>query len=139
MFSADLPVWFYCVQVYGFLGASENSRKIHRKSTHYKVPCARSGARGGSKGPQAPCWRPPPLAAPGGLLVGSHTPGALPGPLFLPVARKFQNRNSFSDLHRGAAATLCSSSGKLIWRLFWPPMRGNHRHRHHHRPSITPP
>src|ERR1041385_2818938 len=59
MFSAEMSVWFYCVQQNGFLGVSENSRKNHRKSTHPKDHCARSGARGQPGGPQAPCWRGP--------------------------------------------------------------------------------
>src|SRR3954466_14474275 len=65
--------------------------------------------------------------------------GLLHFALFLPPARKLQNRSCFSNLRRGAAATLCSSPGELIWRILWPPVRGNHRHRHHHRLSITPP
>src|ERR1041385_3468348 len=66
MFSAELSVWFYCVQENGFLGLSENSRKNHRKSTHPKDHCARSGARGQTGGPQAPCWRGPTPGRAGG-------------------------------------------------------------------------
>src|SRR6187399_1399675 len=75
LFSAELPVWFICVQENGFLSISEKSTKNHRKSTHPKEPGARSGARGGPGGAQAPCGRPPPpWAAPGGRLGGAHTP-----------------------------------------------------------------
>src|ERR1041385_4288949 len=72
-------------------------------------------------------WGPPPSS------------GALPGLLFIPVTRKPQNRSRFPSFRRGAAATLYSSSGGLIWRLIWPPERGDRRHRHHHRHSIHPP
>src|SRR4051812_20997597 len=61
MFSAELSVWFYCVHENGFLGVSENSRKNHRKSTHAKDHCARSGARGqpgGRLGGSTPLWCP---------------------------------------------------------------------------------
>src|SRR4051812_12431307 len=80
MFLADLLVWFYCVQVYGFLGASENSRKIYRKSTYQKLPPVGSGARGRPRG--ALCalrMRPPPWPR-RGRLGWSHTPWCLTWP-----------------------------------------------------------
>ena len=114
---------------------SENTRK----STHPEEPNARSGTRGELWGPQAPPWRGQGWGRalrPPGLLPPS---GALPTLLFIPVTRKPQNRSRFPSFRRGAAATLCSSSGGLIWRLIWPPERGDRRHRHHHRHSILPP
>src|SRR3954465_14235887 len=72
--------------------------------------------------------------------VGPPHSGALPRPLFIPVERKPQNRSRFPSFRRGAATTLCSSLGGLIWRLFRPPVRGDHRHyHHHHHQSIIPP
>src|SRR4051812_34123570 len=83
----------------------------HRKSTHQKVPCAKSGARGA---PSALLARPTPWSRREAAWGGPTHSGALPGPLFLAVAEKPQNRGRFSNLCRGAAATLCSSSGELI-------------------------
>src|ERR1041385_5927742 len=57
LFSAELPVWFYCAQENGFLDISENSQKNTRKSTHPKEPEAISGTRGQPRGAQAPPWR----------------------------------------------------------------------------------
>ena len=74
MFSAELPVWFICVQENGFLGISEKSTKNHRKSTHPKEPGARRGTRGGPGGPRRPGGAAQPLAAPGGRLGGPHAP-----------------------------------------------------------------
>ena len=69
--------------------------------------------KGGLGGSQGASRRVPgaaqPLAAPPALLGGSHTPGALDGPLFILPSRKLQNRSHFFDLRRGFAATLCSS------------------------------
>src|ERR1041385_1906222 len=140
LFSAELPVWFICAQENGFLVVPENSQKITRKSTHPKEPGARSGTRGETWGPQAPplAWpgvRPRPLAA----WAAPPSSGALPRLLFIPVTRKPQNKSRFPSFRRGASATLCSSSGGLIWRLIWPPERGDRRHRHHHHQSIHPP
>ena len=72
---------FYCAQENGFLGISENSTKNHRKSTHPKGHCARSGARGQPGGPQAP-----PLAASGGRLGGSF-------PLWCPTLARIYPRD----------------------------------------------
>ena len=115
LFSAELPVWFYCVQENGFLGISENFGKIHRKSTHQKLPPARSGARG------APgTWLVRPHPWPRRLAAWGPPPssGALLRPLFISVTGKPRNRSRFSSFRRGASATLCSSLGGLIWRLF---------------------
>src|SRR4051812_34105627 len=139
MFSAELSIWFYCVQENGFLGVSENSRKNHRKSTHPKDQYTRSGARGQPRGPRRLAGAAPPLAAPGGRLGGSSPLWCPTLPPIYSRARKPQNRSCFPNSRRGAAATLCSSPGGLIWRLFWPPMRGDHRHPHHHHHSILPP
>src|ERR1043165_6037560 len=136
LFSAELPVLFSFVQVSGYLGKLEKSQKI---ILIISIPEASSVPKGGHRAPRRVHGAAQPLAAPGTLLGGSHTPWCPNFALFLPPARKLQNRSPISDLRRGAAATLCSSLGELIWRLLWPPVRGNHRHRHHHRLSITPP
>src|ERR1041384_1812739 len=136
LFSAELPVLFSFVQVSGYLGTLEKSQKIYIKNQ-------RSGSFPQSKGGHRAARRVPgaaqPLAAPLALLAWSHVPRCPTLALFILPTQKPQNRSRFSNLRRGAAATLCSSSGELIWRLLWPPVRGNHRHRHHHRLSITPP
>src|SRR4051812_25848337 len=114
----------------------ENSQKMH----------APEGARS-QKWDQRRALGAPgaPLARPGvgprhlASWVAPPSSGALPILLFIPVTRKPQNRSRFPSFRRGAAATLCSSSRGLIWRLIWPPKRGDHRHRHHHHHSIPPP
>ena len=73
------------MQENGFLGVSENSKKNHRKSTHPKGHCARSGARGQPGGPRRPAGAAPPLAAPGGRLGGSS-------PLWCPTLARIYSR-----------------------------------------------
>src|SRR3954471_4489171 len=51
-----------------------------------------------------------PLATPPSLLGGSYTPWCPTLALFIPPTWKLQKRSHFSDLRRGAAATLYSSS-----------------------------
>src|ERR1041385_1819992 len=97
------------------------------------------GPEGGPGGRGALLSRPPPWSRRDAAWVGLTPYDDLPWPLFLPVMRKPQNRSHFPNSRRGAAATLSSSLGGLIWRLFWPPVRGDHRHRHHHHHSIFPP
>ena len=123
------------LQTFRCLGKfQENSQKIH--GNFYQPEMEPEGSQGAPGGLLA---RPPPWPRREAAWGGPTPSGALPVPLFLPVTEKAQNGSPFSDLRRGAAATLCSSLGELIWRLFWPPVRGNHRHRHHHRLSIIPP
>ena len=134
LFSAELPVLFSFAQVSGYLGTLEKSQKKYIKNQ-------RSGSfrqsKRGPQGSQGAARRVPgaaqPLAAPPVLLAWSHVPRCPTLALFILPTQKPQNRSRFSNLHRGAAATLCSSPGELIWRLLWPPVRGNHRL------SITPP
>src|SRR4051812_47410672 len=97
MFSAELSIWFYCVQENGFLGVSENSRKNHRKSTHPKDKYARSGARGQPGGPRRPAGAAPPLAVPGGRLGGS-SPLCFPtSPPIYSLGEKTPEQKSFSQ------------------------------------------
>src|SRR6187399_309282 len=102
LFSAELPVWFICVQENGFLGISEKSTKNHRKSTHPKEPGTRSGARGGPGAAQAPCGRAPPGPRRGGAWVGPTPPGGLLHLVFLLPIQKSQIRSSFAVFRRGA-------------------------------------
>ena len=83
------------MQENGFLGISEKSTKNHRKSTHPKEPGARSGARGGPGGAQAPCGRAPPGPRRGVAWVGPTPPGALLCLVFLLTTRKPPIRSSF--------------------------------------------
>ena len=117
--------------------------KIHEKSQKIHAPegtkCQKWGQRG-ARGCPGALWAPPPPGPRwGGAWVGPTPPGALLYPVFLLPTQKPQIRSSFAVFHRGAAATLCSSSGGLTWRLNWPPERGDRRHRHHHHHSIIPP
>ena len=97
------------------------------------------GPEGGQGVPRRPVGAPP-LGRAGGA------PGWGPHPLVPYFASYFYSRRGnhrsevlFAVFRRGAAATLCSSSGGLIWRLNWPPERGDRRHRHHHHHYIIPP
>ena len=117
-------------------------RKIHEKSRKIHAPeetkCQKWGQRG-ARGCPGALWARPPRPRRGGAWVGPTPPGALLRLVFLLPTQKPQIRSSFAVFRRGAAATLCSSSGGLIWRLNWPPERGDRRHRHHHHHSIIPP
>src|SRR4051812_12158693 len=97
MFLAELSVWFYCVQENGFLGVSENSRKNHKKSTHPKDHCARSGPRGQPGGPGTLLARPHPWPRQEAAWKGPPPSGALIHLVFIPVARKPQNRSHFPN------------------------------------------
>ena len=114
----------------------ENSQKIHalEASTSQKW-----GQRGATGAPSTWLARPHPWSRRGPAWEASTSSRALPRLLFILVTGKPQNRSRFSSFRRGAAATLCSSSGGLIWRLIWPPERGDRRHHHHHYQSIAPP
>src|SRR4051812_29381454 len=56
------------------LGASENSKKNHKKSAHQNIHWVRSVARGGQRGPRRPTGATSPLVAPGGRLGGGSHP-----------------------------------------------------------------
>src|SRR3954471_9078388 len=140
VFSRATSVVLFCAGFWIFRYAGKIP-KNYIKNQHYRsFACAKGGPQGSQGAPRRVHGAAQPLAAPGTLLAGSHTPWCPNFALFFPppLARKPQNRSPISDLRRGAAATLCSSLGELIWRLLWPPVRGNHRHRHHHHLSITP-
>ena len=118
-------------------------RKFQEKSQKIHAPggplCQKRGQRAARGAPGALLARPHPWRRQEAAWEGPPPSDALPWLLFIPVARKPQKRSRFSSFRRGAAATLCSSSGGLIWRLIWPPERGDRRHRHHHHHSILPP
>src|ERR1041385_3419235 len=101
--------------------------KIHKNQIKNKRSQSFDDSKGGPQGSQGAPRRvwgaAQPLAAPPALLGGSHTPWCPTLALFIPSVRKLRNRSLFSNLRRGAAASLCSSPGELIWRLLWPPVR----------------
>src|ERR1041385_7856736 len=138
VFSRATSAVFFCAGFWIFRYAG----KIPKIYIKISVPGA-SGSPKGATGQPGAARRVPgaaqPLAAPPALLAWSHVPQCPNLALFILSTQKPQNRSRFSNLRHGAAATLYSSPGELIWRLLWPPVRGNHRHRHHHRLSITPP
>src|ERR1041385_7554269 len=139
VFSRATSAVFFCAGFWIFRYAG----KIPKKYIKNEHSGSFRKSKGGPQGSQGATRRVPgaaqPLAAPPALLAWSHVPRCPTLALFILLTQKPQNRSRFSNLHRGAATTLCSSPGELIWRLLWPPMRGNHRHRHHHRLSIPPP
>ena len=51
MFSAELPVWFYCVQENGFLDVPENSQKIHAPEGARSQKWDQRGAKGAPGAP----------------------------------------------------------------------------------------
>ena len=118
-------------------------RKIHEKSQKIHAPEGTRSQKWGQRGARG---------CPGALWVRPHpgprrgSPGWGPHPLVPYFASYFYSQRGnprsevlFAVFCRGAAATLCSSSGGLIWRLNWPPEREDRRHRHHHHHSIIPP
>src|SRR4051812_11429551 len=121
----------------------KNLGKFHEKSQKIHAPEGnqdqKKGQRGAKGGPDALVARPSPWPRRGVAWVGPTSFAALPRLVFYLVTEKYQIRSLFPSFRRGAAAALCSSSGGLIWRLIWPPERGDRRHRHHHHHSIIPP
>src|SRR3954471_15059947 len=111
LFSEELPVLFSFGQVSGYLGTLEKSQKYIYKIS---VPEASTRPKGGhraARGQPGGCLARPsswPRHLPSWL--GPTPPGDLPWALFIPPSRKPRNRSRFSNLRRGAAATLCSSS-----------------------------
>src|SRR3954470_24940056 len=99
------------MQIYGYLGTLEKSQKIYIKNQRSRSFIeARGGPLRSQGAPRRVSGAAQALAAPGTLLGGSHTPGCSTLALFIPLMWKPQNRSRFSDLRRGSAATLCSSS-----------------------------
>src|SRR3954468_19650068 len=68
LFSAELPVWFFCVQEYGFLGTSENFWKITENPRTRRNTGTEDGPKGDQRGPKRPAGAATPLVAPGGGL-----------------------------------------------------------------------
>ena len=96
-------------------------RKIHEKSQKIHAPegplCQKMGQRAARGGPGALPRRPHPWPRREAAWEGPPPSGALLWLVFILVTRKPQIRSRFPSFRRGAAATLCSSSGGLIWRL----------------------
>src|ERR1043165_518495 len=124
LFSAELPVLFYFVQVFGYLGTLEKSQKIILKIS---IPEASAGPKGGhrpARGQPGGCLaRPTPWPRHLPSWVGPTPPGALHWPLFILPSRKRRNRSRFFDLRRSRRNPLFFL-GELTWRLNWPPVRG---------------
>ena len=134
VFSRAASAVFFCAGFWIFRYAGKipkNYIKNQRSGSFREAKGGPQGSQGAARRVPWPCHLP--------SWVGPTPPGDLLWPLFILPSRKHRNRSRFSDLRRGAAATLCSSPGEIICRLLWPPVSGNHRHRHHHRLSITPP
>src|SRR3954467_7689857 len=130
MFSAELPVLFSFVQVSGYLGTLEKSQKKNIKNQHFG---SFRKSKGGPQGSQEGSWRGP---APG---RATCPPGLVPRPpvpyfcpIYSPDAETPKQKSLFQSTSRSHRNPLFFS-GELIWRLLWPPVRGNHRHRHHDR------
>src|ERR1044072_1150771 len=110
VFSRATSVVFFCAGFWIFRYAGKIPKKIYKNQ--------RSGnfhqAKGGPQGSQGVAKRVPGaaqlLAAPPALLGGSNTPWCPTLALFILPSRKLRKRGRFSNLRRGAAATLCSSS-----------------------------
>src|SRR4051812_1039568 len=95
--------------IFRYLGKfQENSGKIHapEASTSQKW-----GQREATGDPGALLARPPPWPGQEAAWGPPPSSGALPRLVFIPVMGKPQNRSRFLSFHRGASATLCSSSG----------------------------
>src|SRR3954463_15922803 len=94
--------------------------KLHEKSQKIHAPEGtqnqKRGQRGTKGGPGALVARASPWPRRGVAWVGPTSPGALLRPVFYLVTENPQIRSSSPSFRRGAAATLCSSSGGLIWR-----------------------
>src|SRR3954467_15774010 len=107
-------------------------RKFHEKLQKIHAPegtrSQKRGQRRAKGGPGALVARPSPWPRRGVAWVGPTSPGALLRLVFYLVTKKPQIRSLSPSFRRGAAATLYSSSGGLIWRLNWPPERGDRRH-----------
>src|SRR4051812_33887164 len=114
LFSAELPVWFSCVQENGFLGVPENCSKNRENPRTGRNPLSEEGLEGGCPSPGGQLARPGRWPCHQGAWVGPTPSGALPGLLLLPETEKPQKRSHFSNSRRGAATTLCSSPGELI-------------------------
>src|SRR3954468_17551182 len=104
---AEKWIFRYLGKVYG------KSQKIHAPEGNQYQKKGQKGAKGG---PGALLARPSPWPRRGVAWVAPTSSAALPRLVFYLVTEKSQIRSHPSSFHRGAAATLCSSSGGLIWR-----------------------
>src|SRR4051812_2195901 len=100
VFSRAASAVLLCAGFWIFRYAGEIPKNQIKKSAFLKVPVGQRRATGQPGGTQAPVWRGSPLAAPWRPLGGSHTPWCPTLALFIPSARKLQNRSRFSDLRR---------------------------------------
>ena len=114
-------------------------RKNPETLLHRKTHGARRRPGGLAPGPGDQRARPRGLATPPGRLARwGHPPGPPLAYIFTPGAKPWEH-HSYLQFPSRSHCHLCSSSGELIWRVFWPPVRGIRRHRHHHHHSIIPP
>src|SRR4051812_37932509 len=121
LFSAELPVLFYFVQVSGYLGTLEKSQKIILKIS---VSEASVGPKGDHRAARRVPGAAQPLAAPPALLGGSHTPWCPRWtPIYSPVEETPKEKSLFRSTPRSRRNPLFFP-GDLIWRLNWPPIRG---------------
>src|ERR1041385_6360263 len=106
------------------LGVPENTSKNRENPRTGRNQMSEEGPEGGCPCPRRQGGMARPLAAPGRRLGGFHHLWCPTSTPMFSREEKHRNRSRFDISRRGAAATLCSSPGELIWRLFWPPVRG---------------
>ena len=117
-------------------------RKIPKNSRNSNLPedpRSQKEAGGGPPWPRRPEGAARGLAAPPGRLAKWGHPRGPPLSLIFTPDEETQKEMPCSSFLSRSHRHLCSSSGELIWRLFWPPVRGIRRHSHHHHHSIIPP
>src|SRR3954468_5784008 len=119
VFSRATSVVFFCAGFWIFRYAGKIPKNYIKNQRSQSFDKAKGGPQGSKGAPRRVPGAAQALATPGTLLGGSHTPWCPTLALCIPPTWKLQNRSCFSDLRRRAAATLCSSSGELIWRLLW--------------------
>src|SRR4051812_36449837 len=103
---------------------------------HAKCPRDRRGARGGLRRLGDTTWS---RAAPPSRQDQLDLPWCPTLALIFTPDEETLIQKSILQVSSWSHHHLCSCPRELIWRLFWPPVRGNQRYRHRHRHSITLP